>query len=273
MIKTYDDLESEFLKVPNLGKHYTAKWSIKTDTVAECIAATARGDDQLHTPVKKGKNDCKPKGKKKSGKKEVADDKGSYGTLTQRLLQSLLEDPSTQSTPDSPESSSDQGPSLANGSVLKALNLGNTTQLEKRIKKELEENGLLDLLDDPGSSSGNSPSRRLSSADDGDEILKELTKAQHELKVVAAQNVSSLKHILSAAKLDLARQEIQSNLTEADEEVIDAYKKLMHAKSKKKAMTKKEKDACLKALKQRDALVKQLDSLQTTPASSAFGDS
>lgn len=261
MIKTYDDIDSEFLKIPNLGKHYTAKWSIKTDTVAECIAATARGDDEV-SPAKKGNA---VKGKKKGVKKDD-DEKASYGTLTQRLLQSLLEEP--QGTPDSPED--DEGPCLANGSVLKALSLGNTSLLEKRIKKELEENGLLDLLEDPSSSSANSPSRRPSGEDD-DEILKELIKAQQELKVVVGQNLSSLKHLLSSCRGDLARQEIQANLDVADEEVIDAYKRLMTAKSKKKAMTKKEKDACLKALKQRDALVKQLDSLQST--SSVFGAS
>ena len=259
IIKSYDDIDSEYMKVPNLGKHYTSKWSVKTDTLAESIDATARGPPEKSS--KKAK-ETKVKGKKKGGKKDdSADEKGSFGILTQRLLQSLLEDPSETSEPDSP--GTDQKHSLTNGNVLKTLSLGNTAQLEKRIKKELEETGLLDtLFDDPAESQ--TSSRRTSSGDDEDEVLRELIRAQKELKTVSAQNLSSFKCLLSSAKVDIARQEIQAKLDAADEEVVDAYKKLMTAKSKKKTMTKKEKDACLKALKDRDVLVKQLDALLCT---------
>jgi len=254
MVKTYDDLESEFLKVPNLGKHYTTKWG-KPDTVAESIDSIARGG------CTSSKKEGKVKGKKKAGKKDDDQEKGSYGILTQRLLQSLLEDPNAEPNPDSPPGT-DDGPSLPNGNVLKALSLGNTSQLEKRIKKELQENGLLDLLEDPSSSAAGSPSRRTSTGEEEDEILRELIRAQNELKVVAAQNVSSLKGLLSAARTDIERQEIQSRLDAADEQVIEAYKRLVAAKSKKKALSKKEKDVCLKALKERDDLLKELDSLE-----------
>lgn len=55
--------------------------------------------------------------------------------------------------------------SNGNGNIFKSLNLGNTTQLERRIRKELEENGILEMdeiLNDSEEFSGE------------DEILREL---------------------------------------------------------------------------------------------------
>lgn len=223
----------------------------------------------------------------------------SYGPFTQRLLQSLLETPSelgdamtslenteddegtednssrppspgkgNSSCPPSPgkgNSSRPPSPGKGNSSkgsppknpsktgskrVTKALNLGNTAQLEKRIKKELEEAGLLEL--DDGSSLVE---------DEEDEILRELINTQNELKMVTQQNSSQLKLLLSRARVDMARQEIEGKLKLVDEEVIESYRKLTLLKSKKKNPTKKERDAAVKALKERDALIQQLDSL------------
>lgn len=141
-------------------------------------------------------------------------------------------------------------PKTGSKKVTKALNLGNTSQLEKRIKKELEEAGLLEL--DDGSSLVE---------DEEDEILRELIKAQNELRMITEQNKSQLQLLLSKAKLDMARQEIQEKLRIVDEEVIEVYRKLTAMKSKKKVPSKKERDAAIKALKERDELIQQLDSL------------
>lgn len=136
--------------------------------------------------------------------------------------------------------------------MFKALVLGNTAQLEKRIKKELEDNGLLELVVDDGSADA---------AADDDEILKELIKTQNELKMISAQNQSQLKLLMGHAKADMAKQEINKKLEVADEEVIESYKRLTTAKQKKRNPTKKEKDVAIRALKERDALIQQLDSL------------
>lgn len=209
----------------------------------------------------------------------------TFGPFTQRLLQALLEMPSefgdvmtslentddeatedNSSRPSSPAKSvsskkdggkgSDVKPlgknplKTGNKKVTKALNLGNTSQLEKRIKKELEDAGLLEL--DDGSSLVD---------DEDDEILRELIQAQNELKMVSEQNKSQLEMLLSKAKLDMARQEIQEKLKVVDEEVIETYRKITALKSKKKSPSKKERDAAIKALKERDELIQQLDSL------------
>ena len=50
-------------------------------------------------------------------------------------------------------------------------------------------------------------------------------------------------------------------LAEADKEVQEAYKKIALARSKKKSPSKKEKDVAWKALKDREAILKQLESV------------
>ena len=59
----------------------------------------------------------------------------------------------------------------------------------------------------------------------------------------------------------MARQEIRTRLAEADKEVRDAYQKIAQARSKKKSPSKKEKDVAWKALKDREAILRQLESV------------
>ena len=150
----------------------------------------------------------------------------------------------------------------------KQVSTGNTAQIEKRIKKELQDHGLIELDEPEAGSSGvgaGSGAGGAGGAAEEDEILHELLKAQSELKMIASTNASQLKSLLQFVRADLQRQEIEQRLAEADEEVIECYKRVTLAKSKKRSITKKEKDSCLKALKEREELVQQLDSLHTFP--------
>ena len=52
-----------------------------------------------------------------------------------------------------------------------------------------------------------------------------------------------------------------SRLTEADKEVCEAWKRIALARSKKKSPSKKEKDVAWKALKDREAIIKQLETV------------
>ena len=211
------------------------------------------------------------KGGKKNQNRDgnKSDEKGSYGVLTQRLIQSLLEDSSTGS-PDSPLSdaasngNAEAGGLNGSGQIWKQVSTGNTAQIEKKIRKELQEHGLIEL-EEPETGSVSSGAAAAAGSAEDDEILRELVRCQNELKMVASTNCSQLKSLLSLVKTDLQRQEIEKKLSEVDEEVIDGYKKLMQAKSKKRNITKKEKESCLKSLKERDELVLQLEGLQTFP--------
>lgn len=155
-------------------------------------------------------------------------EKGCFGSFTARLISGLIEDHSTQTDPFEFE---DIPGKNGNGTVLKNLSLGNCVLLEKRIKKELEDNGLLELSD---ALSGDSLEE--------DEILKELTKCQSDLRMVTAQNKSTLKLLLSKSKQNLAKQEIKKKVQAADTEVTDTYRRFVIAKQKKRNLTKKEKD-------------------------------
>ena len=59
----------------------------------------------------------------------------------------------------------------------------------------------------------------------------------------------------------MARQEIRNKLQQADNEVMEAYRKISQARSKKKPPTKKEREQAWKALKERDIILKQLESV------------
>ena len=241
MLKNYEeDTLADCFKVPNLGKHYTQKWSMldsdscwdKKDPKGD----KKRGLSQSNTPDSKGKNK-----KTKNDTKDI--EKNQFGSLTQRLIQSLLDGPDF----DEEDNDSDFGDT--NGHVLKNMVLGNTAQLEKRIKKELEENGILD------------PDDGASDIPEDDEVLRLLVRAQHELKKVTKQSQAHLKHLLSCGKADMAKQELKKKLVTSDEDVMEWYRRILGAKQKKRNPTKKERDAAMKALKERDTLVQQLDAI------------
>lgn len=180
-------------------------------------------------------------------------EKGGFGALTQRLVSCLLEE---QANGQDLDIESDQINKNGDGNFLKELkgiSLGNCVQLEKRIKKELEENGFLDFDDVIGPTEA--------AVADEDEVLRELIKCQNDLKATSTQSESQLKLLLSHSKADLARSELKKKLQVADIEVQELYRRMVAAKQKKKNPSKKEKDQVIKALRERDQIVKQLDSL------------
>ena len=144
--------------------------------------------------------------------------------------------------------SSDTENVTAKGQLIKSLNITNAENLEARVRKELEEQGILDPNDD---------------AKDGDhdEILEELARCQNELKTLSAHNLTQLKRLLKAAKEEMARQEVRNKLQVADNEVMEAYRKITAARSKKKPPTKKERDQAWKALKEREIILRQLETI------------
>ena len=176
--------------------------------------------------------------------------------MTQRLVSCLIEENLLNGGFDQKGGSNEMnGNKTSNGSpnhkVFKSLNLGNTAQLERRIRKELEEHGIISLDDIlNGSDQG-----------DDDEILAELKRCQQELKTVSTKNQSSLKKLINSAKKEMTRQEVNHKLEVADLEVIEAYRRISSAKQKKRLPTKKERESAKKALKDRELILKQLQSL------------
>lgn len=285
MIKAYDD-DSEYFKIPNLCKHYSLKKAASIDESTGSspsrgpTATSSKANSPLNSTsngttvtgdsstADSGKGSTKKKSRAKKGaavKETEAPSKINFGIFTQRVLQSLLEDPvesigdlnnGEDNDDDSTATLNDSvHPSGASSTVLKALSLGNTALLEKRIKKELQDCGLLDLDD----SVTNDPQN---TGDDDDEILKELISAQNELKFVITQNKAQLSQLRTLIETNLKKQQLERQLAQIDEEVKEGYKKLQSIKAKKRNPSKKERDVCLKALKEREEISKQIDALQ-----------
>merc|ERR1712080_469561 len=94
-----------------------------------------------------------------------------------------------------------------------------------------------------------------------DEIQQELARCQQELKAVSQHNLAQLKRLVKAAREEMARQEVRDRLAQADREVCEAYKKIAASRSKKKSPSKKEKEVAWKAIKDREAILKQLEGI------------
>lgn len=290
MIRVYDD-DGEYFKIPNLGKHFTLK---KPSTLDEPAASpstnvsptasssksttssshTTNGNatttngtsDPPSVDGTKGSPKKKPRARKATANKDKeAVGKGNFGVFTQRLLQSLLEEPmdsiANLDEDEDAANANDESihPSGATSNVLKALSLGNTAQLEKRIKKELQDCGLLDLDDSVTNDVQNA-------GDEDDEVLKELLASQNELRFIINQNKGQLLKLHSAVEVNLMKQQLETQLATVDEEVKEGYKKLQSIKAKKRNPSKKERDFCLKALKEREEITKKLDELQVEPS-------
>ncbi|XP_056357693.1 transcriptional adapter 3 isoform X1 [Oenanthe melanoleuca] len=190
--------------------------------------------------------------KKSEAQHEQPEDGCPFGPLTQRLLQALVEENIISPVEDSPipeitgKDSGADGAGTSPRSQNKPFSVPHTKSLEGRIKEELVAQGLLESEDRPAE-------------DSEDEVLAELRKRQAELKALSAHNRTKKHELLRLAKEELHRQELRQRVRMADNEVMDAFRKIMAARQKKRTPTKKEKDQAWKTLKERESILKLLD--------------
>lgn len=100
--------------------------------------------------------------------------------------------------------------SISPRSLAKQLNMSNSASLERNIKRELEQEG---LLDGAGGGGGDDVTD-----DEDDEVLAELKKKQAELKALSAQNLQTARQLYKQAKEEMARQDTRTRLVAADAE-------------------------------------------------------
>uniref|UniRef100_A0A8C2URC7 Transcriptional adapter 3 n=1 Tax=Chinchilla lanigera TaxID=34839 RepID=A0A8C2URC7_CHILA len=256
LLKPPED-EAEHYKIPPLGKHYSQRWA-QEDLLEEQkdgarAAAVADKKKGLLGPLTElDTKDVDALLKKSEAQHEQPEDGCPFGALTQRLLQALVEENIISPMEDSPipdmsgkESGAD-GASTSPRNQNKPFSVPHTKSLESRIKEELIAQGLLESEDRPAE-------------DSEDEVLAELRKRQAELKALSAHNRTKKHDLLRLAKEEVSRQELRQRVRMADNEVMDAFRKIMAARQKKRTPTKKEKDQAWKTLKERESILKLLD--------------
>ena len=121
---------TEYYRVPPLGQHFAIRWA-KEDLEAE----KAKGGDEN----KDVKEDVSKMIKKEKNDKS---DSSPFGELTQRLVQGLMEENLMTQVDEMMVASGKDEDSGTKNSFILSLKVANGDSLEKRLKKELEEQGV-----------------------------------------------------------------------------------------------------------------------------------
>lgn len=255
MLKEYEG-ESDLMKSMK-----TPKWDMSPQTQEKMDASpSAKKDNRTKAEKRKGlspSNSSESRNKKGKDSKNEAD-KCAYGILTQRLVSCLIEENfCAENFDDIFEGISLDHRNSIETNLIKPINLGNTANFERLLNKELEEHGILDANDLLVNES-------LDSEDD--ELSREMTKCQNELRTVMIQNQLQLKNLCQLAQNDLDRQELEAKIEQVNQELLEVSKRVLSVKQKKKNSkeTKKDRDLAQKLLKERNLLLAKLDQNQQT---------
>ena len=225
----------EFQKIPPLGKHYSLKWA-QEDLMEEQEAGN-------QNKVKGNISDANSMLKRA----EKLNETPATGPLTQRLISALMEENimvPIQDTPDSKKCRGGENQTPRTG-LLNNFSLKNSLAFEKRIRKELEEQGILD------------PNEQIKNPAE-DEIMTELKACQAELKTLSSHNVSQLKRLLDLTKKEMAKQDLKRQLQSIDNDILEIYKKIS-SKQGDKLPSDKEQEQAWALLRERELLIRQID--------------
>lgn len=125
------------------------------------------------------------------------------GPLTQRLVSALMDE---NTMPDATDSGSENTSSDVTSNRSFVPSMQNGILIERRVRKELIEQGILDGMDDVVK-------------EEDDEILSEIKRVRTELGAIAEHNSNELKKLYGVAKEEMSRLEIKRKLDAVDQEV------------------------------------------------------
>lgn len=250
-LRKHDDEDASYFKIPPLGRHYREVWA-EEDLMEEMAEGAKVNDRKRHSNHSNHTNQTGNgtiEALSLLKKAENSMEESPFGPLTQRLVSALLEEnlmtPMDEIMTDLGENA-EEAPAISPRMLAKQLNIGNPATLERRIQRELEEQGILEpeeeVEDDPN-----------------DEILQELRRAQAELKPVLQWKVLHMKELLKKAKEQQARQQLWKKFDECDAKLHEEYRKLGLARQKKKPNMKRERESVKKVLKDWWAIYQTLD--------------
>lgn len=234
LMQAREEEASEWQRVPALGRHYIQRWAQEDlqEEQAQGARASGGGAQGARSPQQArgvSLNNCDGKEGGKSSKDGGGAGGEPLGSLTQRLVSCLLE----ENLLCPPLEDTQMGPPLGPSPGL-------AQQLERRVRRELREQGLLTETDSPD-----------------DQVLLELRRCQAELRSLSSRNGSQLQALLRRARESLQQQELTRRLRVADHELLDAWRRLAQSRQRKKSPSKKDRDLAAKALRDRQALLKQ----------------
>ncbi|CRL02073.1 CLUMA_CG015135, isoform A [Clunio marinus] len=244
-------------QIPELGPHYTTQWGIEEHKEEQDV-----GHPQI-------------KGKKTSNFQQNGDvmrvlrnskkmGDGITGPFTQRLVSALMEEnmigdghSTATATTTSTENSNSSLENIPNNTNMvhtrSAANLlKNGIAAERRIRKELIEQGILEAKDAVPSGERQ---------DDVDEVLMEIQRVRSDLMAIAESNTSQLATLKEVALNEIKRLEIKKKLDDVDHEIIEHHKRIQLAKQKGRSLPKSERDEILRLTEKQKKLSHELDCL------------
>ncbi|KAF6025276.1 TADA3 [Bugula neritina] len=253
LLKSHDD-DVDYYKIPSRAKFHekrkllSAGQKRRLDSAGETSCSSV--DDATSSKASTGGNNSP------SDRSDI--DECPFGPLTQRLVSALISENAINSVDEDSMHTSianvtaesvgedKNGEQPCASALVKQFNVSNVAQLDKRIQEELEQLGIL------------TPSEGL---DSDDEILAELKEKQQELRAVGQHNLSMTKRLYRLAKEEMNAQDLRRKLAAVDADVMEAYRRVQTGRQKKRPVPKREKDLVMKALKEREFLVKQIEAI------------
>ncbi|OQR76114.1 transcriptional adapter 3-like [Tropilaelaps mercedesae] len=225
---------SDYVKIPPLGTHYTVKWAqddlLEEQKEAATDATTVRLIENIETVLHQ------------TAKESLSDNR--FGTLTQRLMSCLIEENVIEQTEEEIPVVVAQG---------RSTSATNVVSIEQRIRRELEELGVMQALAEKV-------------ADQDDEVFLELHKCQSQLVSISAHNVRMLRALLEAARRRQSVQALEGRLRAIDNEILEHFRRRKGtARSSRTSTlalpppTKQDREQLRTLLNERKSIVAQLD--------------
>ena len=232
--------------IPELGPHYSSVWAAEDLKDIQQIS-NANTNNRLKPQNNGAAMNMLKKADSLAGECVT-------GPLTQRLVSALMEE-QLLSNPvdivaDNSNSSSENTHSSAPMNFRSFSMLRNCIGIEKRVKKELIEQGILDISDFPNN--------------DEDEIHNEIKRLVAELSTIAEYNSNALRRLHDAASEEIKRLDVKRKLDLIDQEILETYKRTLQNKAKRKPLSTEEQQEIYRLTAEQKNLSNQLERMQAS---------